>query len=603
MTAFHTYAICACLLLLFFLLFKEIRRKNKSRLGWRILANIIGIGSFAFLLIPLTYKTQIDNTSNEVTLVTAGANADEVPRHSGNSYAIGTSAFSKKGYAPIDLLYFLQRNPEIQKLNVYGYGLSKDELEQLKGYQLFFHPAKSPDGVSAVSWPHQVKVGEAFRLQGHYQNHNKKAIQLVLKGLGKNLDSLAIEANADRTFSFSNHPKLIGKAIYELIALQGKDTLSTEPVPFEVIDSPPLKVLMLASFPDFEYKFLKNWLYENKYPMAWRSRMSKDKFATDFLNLDRFNLNQLNSNTLKDFDVLLIDEEELAAISAEERNAISRAVDRGLGLIVRVSTLKALTPLSGQFSRFENQSTKAKPLNLRIVANNFKLTTLPPGQILFLTAGENDQPLITEQSGKILVNSTLTGRGKIVNSTVGATYQWLLSGKKETYTTYWSEILTKTSKKKTELQTIEIQPTFPSLAQKAQIKVNLATSGQVPMLKVGNLSLSPRQNMELPFQWDGFYWPSKTGWTTLKLNQQLASIYFYKKKDWQTFKNQELLNINQQYAKKTQKNSGNVNAKKVTVDQQVSLWWFFFGFLFSFAFLWYEAKALKLKAEGEKPKG
>jgi hypothetical protein len=42
---------------------------------------------------------------------------------------------------------------------------------------------------------------------------------------------------------------------------------------------------MLSASPDFESKFLKNWLSENGYAVALRSAISKDKFNSEYINI------------------------------------------------------------------------------------------------------------------------------------------------------------------------------------------------------------------------------------------------------------------------------------------------------------------------------
>jgi hypothetical protein len=64
-------------------------------------------------------------------------------------------------------------------------------------------------------------------------------------------------------------------------------------IPVFVESQATLKVLILSSSPDFENKFLKNWLFENQYVCAVRSAISKNKFSTEFLNSTKINLDQI----------------------------------------------------------------------------------------------------------------------------------------------------------------------------------------------------------------------------------------------------------------------------------------------------------------------
>jgi hypothetical protein len=590
---FKYIAILLGLLLMAFLLYKEIGRANKARLPWRILASIIAVGCFVLLIVPIKYETHVQQNADEVILLTAGTNPDSVVKLKGKKYILpSVDLKNTKATAIPDLSYFLKSNPNVHKLNIYGYGLNVAELKNLKGYQIVFHPSTNPVGIISANWPAKLKTSEPLQVQGIYQNTGNGTVKLLLKGLGKAADSISIEAKSNKTFSFKTTPKQTGKAVYELIALQKNDTLAKEPVPVQVGDQTPMKVLILASFPDFEYKFLKNWLFEKQYPLAFRSQISKNKYASDFLNMDSLSLNQINNSALKKFDVLIIDEEELAAISPGERASIDLAVKNGMGLLIRVANTKASSTLSAKFGRYESLTVKGKTLNLTLTENHFKFNPLPLEQVLFLKANQNEQPLVVDASGKTLVNSTINGYGKILISTISSTYNWLLSGQKSDYTTYWSRLLANAARKRNEIQSVNIIPQFPIVNQKTRIITDLAESGKLPNLKIGEVQLSPRQNMELPFQWDAFYWPQKTGWIDLQVNQNIEPIYIYKNTDWQTLKNQQKVNDTHQFIKNLDPTETKSNVTDTVIKEEVSLWWFFVGFLLACAFLWYESRVL-----------
>jgi len=590
---FKYIAMLLGILLLAFLVFKEVRRTNHARLIWRILASIIAVGCFVLLIVPIKYETHEQQNADEVILLTTGTNLDLVAKLKAKKYALPSVNLKNVQAATIpDLSYFLKSNPNIQKLNIYGYGLSATELKNLERYQIVFHPSTNPTGIIAANWPGRLKTSEPLQVQGTYQNSGSDSVKLLLKGLGRAIDSISIDARSNKSFSFKTTPKQTGKAVYELIALQQHDTLAKEPVPVQVGDQAPMKVLILASFPDFEYKFLKNWLFENQYPLAFRSQISKNKYAFDFLNTDSVNLNQINAAVLKKFDILIIDEEEFAALSPAERASIDVAVKRGMGLLMRVANVKATTTIGAKFGRYESPVLKGKGLNLMLQEDHFKFNALPLEQALFLKINQNDLPLVTDATGKNLLNSNINGYGKILISTISSTYNWLLSGQKTDYATYWSKVLANAARKKNTIQSVNIVPQFPVVSQRMNIIVDLAESGKVPILKMEGIQLSPRQNMELPFQWDAYYWPQKTGWTDLQVNQKIETAYIYQKNDWLALKNQQKLNDTHRFTKTSASVKNNTQLKDIVIEEQVSMWWFFMGFLFAAAFLWYEARIL-----------
>ncbi|MDN3588964.1 hypothetical protein QWY86_19970 [Pedobacter aquatilis] len=583
--------------MLIFLSYKEISRKDKSRLTWRILASIFAVASFLFLLIPLKYKTVVKQNLNEINLLTEGTEIDTALKIQGNRYSLASYKYLElkniKTVQIPDLAYFLKSHPEINKINLYGYGFSASELENIKGLQIDFHQSERISGIISANWPSKLKVTEKFQIQGIYKNTEKASIKLLLKGLGKSIDSINVKPNTETNFSFKSQPKQIGKAIFNLIALNGKDTISNEPVPFVVNEQPEMKVLILASFPDFEYKFLKKWLFDNHYPLAFRGKISKDKYTTDYLNLSNLSLNTINSSTLKQFDVLIIDEDELSVLSAGEKASIQTAMNNGLGVIIRISNSKSSGFLSDKFARFESPIQKDKGLISTYKDEAAKLSKLPVDQSLFLNPSENSQSIIIESTGKILAASKINGLGKLTASTLASSYNWMLSGKELDYATYWSALLSKTAQTKAENLALRTQPDFPIVEQKMNIIIDLPESNKIPAIKMNDLKLPPIQNMELPFQWMVTDWPNTKGWNTLKINQAIEELFIFAKQDWQTLRNHKKTQQTIQFIQNTKNQPIKNTISEQSTENEVSKWWFFTLFLLSAGFLWVESRILK----------
>ncbi|WP_316829973.1 hypothetical protein [Pedobacter aquatilis] len=593
---FNNIAIVLCSLLLIFLLFKEISRNNKSRLIWRILASIIAVTCFALLVIPVKYQTKIQQNTGEIILLTEGTNPDSVAKIKGTKYSLPSADLKNiKTTVLPDLSYFLNTHKAIRKITIYGYGLTDEELKGLNGYEISFHPSLNPTGVSAANWPQKLKHSGGLSIQGNYQNNSDKTVKLLLKGLGNVVDSTFIEAQSNKKFSFKSKPKQSGRAVYELISFNGNDTLAKEPVPFIVEEQAPMKVLILASFPDFEYKFLKKWLFDNQYALAFRSQISKNKYSTDFLNMDSISINRISTSSLRKFDVLIIDEEELAALGQDEKTAINNAVNNGMGLFIRISNPKPLAVPGGNFARFENPATKDKHLSLFSKDGGYKFSQLPAEQTLYLKPSKNELPVIIDGNGKTLVNSNLKGSGKVLISSIASTFNWQLSGKTADYTNYWSEILSKAARKKIETQFVKTSPQFPLINQQIHFVTDLASAGKIPSLKAEGVKLAPKQNLELPFEWDAVFWPVNSGWNNLSVNQSDVSFFVYKNNDWLTLKNQQKINSTRQYSIISKNQEAKSSSNNIFIQEEVSIWWFFTGFLFAIAFLWYESRILDTK--------
>lgn len=512
---FKYSVILLCLAFATFLTVKEIKRGDKSRLIARVLASMVMVACFALLIIPIYYTAKKEEAVGEINF------------------------FTEKANPFVDLHYHLKSHPEIKKINIYGYGLSAEELEKFQDYQLSFHPSALPSGFISATWPKKIKATGQLMVQGIYQNSTNSPVKIKLYGLGITLDSATVKANTKLNFSFTSNPKQMGKAIFSLIAMQNKDTLSAEPVPFEVEPKEFIRVLILASFPDFEYKFLKRWLFENQFQVAFRSQISKNKYNTEFLNRKPVNLIQINQALLKDIDVAIIDEEEI-------KPELLSAVNSGMGLIVRKKAIKS---------------------------------------------AQDHQPLLTDTAGKISADRRLNGLGKIVTTNVAKTYQLQLAGRRKEYGEFWSLLFVKALRKKLKDHAYSIAPQWPTVNEKTRLIVNVS-SAKPPALMVDNARLAPRQNIELPFEWDGVFWPKTVGWATVSVDQKTDDIYNYGEKDWATAKKSEKLNATIDFIANQKEKELNRMQNKFLVKRELSKWWFFIGFLASISFLWYEQRFL-----------
>ena len=591
---FNYYIIIACVLLGLFLFFKEVCRQNKGQLIFRLLATLLMLVSFGLLIIPISYQVKQEEPIGELNLFTKGVHPDTVAKIKSQKFTLDSSVLkanlrSSISFIP-DLAYHLKANPSVKKINIYGYGLADEDLLALKNHLVAFHPADVPEGIISASWPKKISTTTPLRVQGMYNNSGKNTIWLKLYGMGFAQDSLQVQANTKVNFSLKAQPKQIGKAVYQIIALRKSDTLAKEPVPFEVGEKHQLKVLILASFPDFEYKFLKKWMYENQYSVIFRSQISKNNYSVDYLNTNTTNVNQINSSLLKKQDILIIDEDEWDALNAAERQIIDAAVVDGMGLLVRITNAKA-NGASQKFKRTETVQPTLKTTQVKDVTGEVELNELPFAQTLFLTSSADEQAIFATATGKIIVNSGIRGAGKILTSTLASTYQWQLSGKSGDYAKFWSALLNKTARKFNLEQSYEVLPKLLAINESGRL-ITRVNSTEIPLLEYNNIKLAPRQNMELPYQWDGKFWPSVAGWNKITINKSVANVFVYQNTDWLQLKNANTLKLTLTFVNHQAANSYQQEKTFASVTKKLSKWWFLLLFLCSAGYLWFEQRFL-----------
>ena len=587
---FNVWVIIASLILLCGCIYFEVKRKNKHWLAARIVSTILLISSLVLMAIPIFHQHKEVQIKNALTIITAGANLDSLSKIQGKKYYTDPSLHQnlkgKANYIP-DLAYYLVENPSINSFQVYGYGLPNEELKKLKSIPLNFHPAATPIGLIACNWNSSLKQEEVLSVQGLYQNSTSRAILLKLEGFGTTLDSVSIAANARHEFSLKHQIRQNGKALLQLIGLTGKDTLTKEFLPIQSFAKTPVKAVMLTSFPSFEYKFLKNWLYEQRYPVAFRSRISKDKFSTDFLNRDSLSLASISANQLQKEDVLMIDQNEFENISPIARQTLMQAVGKGLGLMIWVDEPNPNGALQKRINQVENLKDD-KVLHLNIVDQQERLSDLSTTLKWHLNPQKGQQALINNQNQTVALQE-LYGSGKIVYTTLQNSHQWLLNGHQEDYANYWTELINAVARKQSTKISLNAIDPFPTVNEK--LTLNIVTEGtNAPAVKYQADGLTVNQNLLFPNQWEVQVWPLTSGWHSINVNKTAKDFYVFEKQAWKSIKLSQNIQNNLAYSRKTNIEAIKASTNEITYQKEVSKWWFFAILILSASFLWFEKR-------------
>ena len=577
-----------------FLFYKEFRRTNRARLVWRILAICCITAALTFLFFPMKYKALKNKETGQLHLLTTGTDLSALKKqvyYTTDSSVLRNSRLKNLKYIP-DLAYYLQQHEDIQRVSIYGYGLEPEVLKVIKGYNKEFHAASLPSGIISCSWPGDLTQAKLFQVQGTYHNTSGEKVKIILEGLGSKLDSAAVAGNATQSFSLITQPRQLGKALYKLTVLRGTDTVQQEQIPFLVNPSPKIKLLVLSSFPDFEYKFLKNWLFEQNYQVVFRTRISKDKFSTDQLNAPGLSAENLNTTMLSKFDVVIADDEELAALNPAASVSLKSAISQGLGLLVRLNDVKTLSGPARPFKLYTAGDSTAKFFTPVLSGQTISLKKLPAGQDLYIRPDAAEQQLVKDQNGKVIISTRLSGNGKITGSVISATYHWIMEGNTMDYSRFWSEIISNTIRKEERRHSWSTVPALPVKGNETQFIYQSATT-VLPIISLANEQLNMIKNTTLPGVSGGTFWPQQTGWNELKIGKYpLEYLYVYTKADWKDVKHYKTLLENKAYFENKVLKPSNDQVESETIEKDVSKWWFFGLFLIAAGFIWFETKLL-----------
>jgi hypothetical protein len=574
------YALCIFMVVLFAWL--EYRRANKRFLLLRIVAAIMVVVALACIILPVKYNSTVTKTGlHNTILLTAGFDADSLPNGIDTATVTMDEAI-KKAYPKAKLISGLDELSNTGPLDIYGNGLSKDELAQLDSLPVTFHAAKIAAGVSNISWNDKLKAGEALHVQGLYNNTSAQKIKLVLTGLNTGLDSVTLPPNAQTAFEFSATPKATGKIVFTLkadTALQGRLPVQVEPIK-------PLKILMLSASPDFESKFLKNWLSENGYSVALRSAISKGKYNSEYINIGQFNLDKLSAQTLDKFDVLIGDLSVLSTLNSTESDVLKQQVaDKGLGLIIRADTAGKTSWLQRQFPVDRPSGKEPAPASLFINGNKSGSGKLAYGTA-HLIYQNGTQPLVKTKE-RVLAGSALYGSGKIVFTTLNNTFSWVLGGNKQDYTALWSALINKATRKGDEVRG-DIQ--FSSLPVNNQpVTLQVSQSNTLP-ITINNELMAPMQNADVPFEWAAIYRSPAAGWQNLKQGDKPGNWFAYAQNEWKTLQSAERITATKKYAYLHPNNQIVTKQIQQKVGIAIPKIYFYILLLAASTFLWIETK-------------
>lgn len=579
-------------LVLIFLWYKEIARAEKARLLIRSAAGTGAVTGLVLLFLPLKLKKGQAPRQDTLYLLTAG-----VTRKPGRDTLFSTTDTAllrqyrkyKINFIP-DLSYYLRQHPEINTIHAEGYGLTSTALSAAEGYHFLFRPSALPAGILRAEWSPVIKETERLEIQGTYNSAGGQPVKLVLNGSGTTFDSVMISHQGETSFSMGARPLSTGRTVYQLLVYRGKDTLEQEKIPFQVLASVKPRILILSSFPDFEDKFLKEWLFRQQYEIVLRTRVSKDKFSTEVLNSKGREPEILSGAALQHFDLVIADEEELFRSDAVLAGALRSAVNQGTGMLIRINALQPRSVFSRNLSLAAGDSSAKTVLPLMTGVTG-KFSALPAKQLIFIRPGNAEQVLVADAGGRALVSSSLSGKGFLAVSTLPSTYHWMLTGDQSAYAQFWSALIHQLARKTPGPLHWQTVPSVLNPGEESQLYFDYSQEQIPPLMQVGGQQFISVQQQVLPFRWKTTFWPSSAGWQQAGTNQEKQFFYVYQPADWQGKKALERLSSNSARQRRVSREIHQEPPPGSTFIP-LSKWWGFLLFILSAAFLWFETKLL-----------
>jgi hypothetical protein len=331
-----------------------------------------------------------------------------------------------------DLATALRRHPATRRLQVIGRGLPARDREAAKGLALRFDPAPLPSGLQELQLPEAVSAGRSFAVSGRAH---------ALSGGGADLLDPAGRRVARAAFDDAGRFALHGSARDSGLAdfaLQLRDArgrvVERIALPLRVLPARRLRALALAGAPDAELKFLRRWALDAGIDLDVRIELGAG------LQIGRASL---DAAALDRLDLLIADERSWRGLGAGQRAAVLAAVERGLGLLLRVSAggggeRRTLRTLGFQADPAPRREVR---LGAGFVRAGDAVDALPAivRSPLQLAAGDGVVAL-ADGRGTPLAVWRARGRGRIGVAGFDDSYRLVLAGRNDAHGEVWSRL-------------------------------------------------------------------------------------------------------------------------------------------------------------------
>lgn len=527
--------------------FLEWKRSRNKRLFLRLIASFLMVTSLLLIYLSPTYT--IDAPVKSIFL---NQSDEEVPDSLKNKNTKIISQFSdfieaKKKYTVSDL-------------KVAGYGLEKWEMKKVD-VPYHFYPSKLPEGILSIRHT-QAFAGNDLQISGSARTED--SIKIVLETPEGNDYSDPVYPS-DPSFTFTVRPVVSGNFLYQVHGVREIDTIFSEKFPIKIRELTKPGMLVLTGSPTFETKYLINHLEKEGFELVVRQKTSEGIYYEEFINSKKKDLSVLSEDLLKDFRILIIDEEILLGLgSVAVKKVLNRVREGKLGVL-----LLAQQPF--RVEQIEVVSKDPKELNLN---NKIKVKSKS------VTLGSDPEPVRFKEQK--IGEYVQFGLGKIALSLLSNTYPILLKGEKTIYQEIWKKLLDPVSGYVFDEKYRKLTPVFP--IKRFPTKLSLYYPDTLPEVKLGHTFLPAKEFPLQPDLYEVSFWPQKEGWQRIMISDEPFDFYVFPEGSWNTLRKSRLVQQNLAFIPAVKNSTG----KKI--EKGIPEWIFYIMFLLSAGFLWFEER-------------
>ena len=463
---------------------------------------------------------------------------------------------------------------------VLGEGIKPFDFSRFNNIAVEYFPAKIPLGITQLTYTKKISLGEKVEVIGSYNQPVNGSFLVFEDSRGNGLDSIQFVESSFTDFTLSGSPKASGNYVYQL---SEKDSagivINSNPLPIEIKQKQPLRVLILNNFPTFETKYLKNFLSEEGHEVVVRSQLTKGKFKFEYFNTTSLPVYQFTDEILKQFDLVIVDADTYFSFGSTIKNRFEKNIrENGLGVFIQPSDFIFNRSASWSYFRFNRDDIK----EVQILNSTIALEKYPyEFDEEFLVS-----PIIVGD-GKTIAAYKQMALGRVATTTLLGSYQMLLNGSDQTYKSIWTNILDEIAKPKivpvewnanTKIPKVDEPFDFSLYINLQEFAVIDEDSVRTPML----------QKLMVSTHFTGTIYPKKTGWQHLSIDGDSTSqfsFFVYDSVDWKALSSTQNIVLNQKKFKT------DVNKNKTVISNRpVSPLLFYILFLLGVGWLWLSPK-------------
>ena len=463
---------------------------------------------------------------------------------------------------------------------VLGEGIKPFDFSRFNNIAVEYFPAKIPLGITQLTYTKKISLGEKVEVIGSYNQPVNGSFLVFEDSRGNGLDSIQFVESSFTDFTLSGSPKASGNYVYQLSEKDSAGVvINSNPLPIEIKQKQPLRVLILNNFPTFETKYLKNFLSEEGHEVVVRSQLTKGKFKFEYFNTTSLPVYQFTDEILKQFDLVIVDADTYFSFGSTIKNRFEKNIrENGLGVFIQPSDFIFNRSASWSYFRFNRDDIK----EVQILNSTIALEKYPyEFDEEFLVS-----PIIVGD-GKTIAAYKQMALGRVATTTLLGSYQMLLNGSDQIYKSIWTNILDEIAKPKivpvewnanTKIPKVDEPFDFSLYINLQEFAVIDEDSVRTPML----------QKLMVSTHFTGTIYPKKTGWQHLSIDGDSTSqfsFFVYDSVDWKALSSTQNIVLNQKKFKT------DVNKNKTVISNRpVSPLLFYILFLLGVGWLWLSPK-------------